>query len=225
MRTTNSLGTFRIFTAVSVVALCACHTLSSPVSDDGADSGNPNGAVSNTVGILSITADSSSFAVGHGSRIYLFWNGQPFPFDQSLVTYTVSDSTVLGCCVGGSSVGTATLTAAYGGATATIGFGVVQNAAGAVARFVDAVNHSNGNAPQWGPDSIAVPTGSIVEFGLSGASHNVVFDSVPGAPANVPTTPDSAASWHLVPRTFATAGLYHFRCTTHGESGVVLVSQ
>jgi plastocyanin len=147
------------------------------------------------------------------------YNGQPFPFTTSLQA-TSSDSTVLACCAIGESVGQATLTYTYANLTASVGIAVTKNADGASAFFAA---RSGGTGAVWLPDSLQVPVGSLVEFSIF-ADHNVVFDSVAGAPADIPALPAGTRTVTLGKRTFATPGTFRFTCTTHRERGVVVVT-
>jgi plastocyanin len=50
-------------------------------------------------------------------------------------------------------------------------------------------------------------------------SHNVVFDAAAGAPADIPVGPAGSA----VDRTFSTVGSFAYKCSVHGETGIVSV--
>jgi plastocyanin len=62
------------------------------------------------------------------------------------------------------------------------------------------------------PNLITVQAGSTVVFAFGGGrEHNVFFDrSVPGAPADIPTTKDVN-----IARTFSTRGAFKFDCVLH----------
>lgn len=206
---------------LAIVSVAGCGTLAHPSNNDGADSGNPTGINSGATPTLTLEADSAAIAVGSGSVIRVYYNGQPFPFGTSLLTMTSSDSTVVGCCAYGSSVGSATLTYTYANLQASVDMAVHQNSNGAWARL-GAVTRATGSF--WVPDSVHVPVGSLVEFSLfAEGKHNVAFDSIPGAPADIPT-PTQTVPPVIVARTFSTAGRFPFRCTLHGETGVVIVT-
>ena len=69
----------------------------------------------------------------------------------------------------------------------------------------------------FNPSSLSVSTGTTVNFTFESVTHNVTFDSKPGAPANIGDTYSSSAT-----RTFATAGSYPYQCTIHsGMRGTV----
>jgi len=61
------------------------------------------------------------------------------------------------------------------------------------------------------PAALTVAKGTTVTFTFASVTHNVTFDAVSGAPANIPST--SGAS---VTRTFSTAGSFGYQCTLHG---------
>lgn len=72
----------------------------------------------------------------------------------------------------------------------------------------------------FNPTSLTVPAGTTVTFTFESVLHDVVFDNVTGAPANI----DAAASTS-VSRTFATKGAFGFNCTIHaGMRGTVTVN-
>jgi hypothetical protein len=208
--------------ALVIACLAACGELAHPVSNDGNDVGFKSGANPGT-GSLSLSADSTAIAVGSGVSIKVMYNSEPFPFNTALLTTASSDSTKVECCAFGVSVGSATLTYSYNGAQASIGISVHQNSAGASARLTASTNPNTG-VSSWVTDSVQVPVSSLVEFALF-PDHNVVFDSVPGAPSNIPAPGGTASSVFVFPRSFATPGVFTFHCSVHGESGVVVITR
>jgi plastocyanin len=73
----------------------------------------------------------------------------------------------------------------------------------------------------FSPFPAAVAPGGSVTFAFGSVPHNVYFDAVPGAPADIP----GANSNVTITRTFATAGTYIYRCRIHrGMKGSVVVS-
>ena len=198
---------------------CGCGGLAHPLSNDGNDAGNPQGANSGATPTLSLAADSAAIAVGSGTAVHVYYNQQPLTSTSIIVAS--SDSTVVGCCAFGTSVGSATLTYSYNGLQASIDMAVHANSAGAVAQLIA---FTRNGASFWLPDSVHVPVGSLVQFSVfAEGKHNVAFDSVPGAPSDIPT-PTQLVGPAIVARTFAQAGRFPFHCTRHGETGVVIVT-
>lgn len=73
------------------------------------------------------------------------------------------------------------------------------------------------------PPAITVATGAIVtwEWAAATVAHNVTFDAVAGAPANIPDKTTTGT----VTRTFNTAGAFTYQCTNHGGmTGTVTVN-
>lgn len=72
------------------------------------------------------------------------------------------------------------------------------------------------------PTSLTVSQGTTVTWEWQGitVAHNVTFDQVTGAPANIPDRTSGS-----VARTFNTAGTFNYDCTNHaGMSGTVTVN-
>jgi plastocyanin len=121
-----------------------------------------------------------------------------------LVT-TRDGRTILRCAVAAALVSTAALGACHSASTSPNAVDVI----GAGSSFI--------------PPSVDIPVNGIVRFNLkkepNGDGHNVIFDAVPGAPADIPEAKDSVVS-----RTFAAAGTFSFSCTVHpGMAGRVVV--
>lgn len=207
----------RVLAIFSVLA-AGCGGLSHPINDDGADKGSPTGINPGTQ-TLSVSVGSSVLAVGDTVWINGTLNGAPLT-NNGLLSVTSSDSTVAtagGQVIFARSVGTATFNVTFNGVTAPpLGIGVVPDAAGTSALVV---LQSGGGLSAFVPASVTVARGSQVAFEF-GAQHNLVFQSAPGAPANINQTPGGA----YATRVFSTAGTYAFRCTLHGESGTIVVS-
>ena len=71
----------------------------------------------------------------------------------------------------------------------------------------------------FSPAFVTITVGSIVRFNITGVAHDVTFQAVTGAPANIPVTTDQVVS-----RTFNTKGTFPYDCRTHpGMSGSVTV--
>ena len=61
--------------------------------------------------------------------------------------------------------------------------------------------------------------GTVTWSNDTGLSHNVTFNAVPGAPADVPSSANGSAA-----RTFASVGTFDYQCTNHGGmAGSVVV--
>lgn len=85
----------------------------------------------------------------------------------------------------------------------------------AASAAVEAGASSNSFTPQ----TVDVKLGGTVTWTFGARPHNVVFEAVSGAPANVPVTSNGRAS-----RTFSTAGTFPYDCTLHaGMTGTVRV--
>ncbi len=71
----------------------------------------------------------------------------------------------------------------------------------------------------FSPFSTTIKVGGSVHFNISGDPHNVIFEKVAGAPADVNVVTNVVAS-----RTFTSRGTYPFDCTVHpGMSGRIVV--
>jgi plastocyanin len=196
------------------VLLASCGVLAHPVSNDGSDTGNPNGVTSGGT-MLTISASRSNLGVGDTASILGSVGGQAIANNGSFVA-TSSDPTVL--FVGGTSmfarsVGSVTITATDNGYQATMGV-TVHAAANGTSATIDVTST---DPPTFSPNNLYVTAGSAVQF-VTGTTHNVVFDVVSGAPQNVPVGAGA------VIRTFSVVGAFTYSCTVHGETGVVNVT-
>lgn len=73
------------------------------------------------------------------------------------------------------------------------------------------------SASVFSPASLAVSAGTTVTYTFESVEHNVVFDNVSGAPANIGSTTSAS-----VTRTFGTKGSFPYQCTIHsGMRGTV----
>src|SRR5262249_22747974 len=70
---------------VSAAVACACGGLAHPLSNDGHDVGNPNGANTGATPTLSLSADSTSIGVGSGVAIHVYYNQSPLT-STSIIT-------------------------------------------------------------------------------------------------------------------------------------------
>jgi plastocyanin len=69
------------------------------------------------------------------------------------------------------------------------------------------------------PPEVSITSGGTVSWAFGSLEHNVNFDAVPGAPANIPTSSNETLS-----RTFNTAGTFPYHCNLHaGMNGSVTV--
>jgi len=201
-----------------LLAACAasCGGLEHPVSNDGADARNPNGASGGTT-ILTISASKSNLGMGETASIMGTVGGQAIANNGSFNS-TSSDPTVLfvsGTYVAARSVGSVTINATYNGYQAsppiTVWVHPASNGSSA------AIGVTSDDPPAFSPNNVYVKVGAAVQF-TTGATHNVVFDILSGAPQNVPTGAG------VVLRTFTVVGSFTYRCTAHGEAGVVSVT-
>lgn len=69
------------------------------------------------------------------------------------------------------------------------------------------------------PKTVNLKVGGTVTWSFGGREHNVIFQKVGGAPADIPVTSNAQVS-----RTFNTAGSYPYDCTLHaGMVGTITV--
>lgn len=72
----------------------------------------------------------------------------------------------------------------------------------------------------FGPSSLTVNAGDVVTFAFGSVAHNVFFDQLAGAPADI----DGLNANVSIQRTFATPGTYHYTCHIHPSmTGTVVV--
>jgi plastocyanin len=72
----------------------------------------------------------------------------------------------------------------------------------------------------FSPATLTVSAGEQVTFAFGTVGHNVFFDTQTGAPSNIEGTNASVN----VPRTFSTAGSFHYTCHIHpGMQGTIVV--
>jgi plastocyanin len=208
-----------VYGAVAAAAFlgAACGGLAHPVSNEGADAGNPNGANPGTT-ILTINASRTPLSVGDTASIVGNVGGMPIANNGAFQS-TSSDPSVLfvgGTALFARSAGTATINATYNGYAASPPLTVTVYPAANGAYAVITVQ--NTEPPAFAPASVYVKVGAQVQFSV-GTAHNVVFDVLAGAPQNVQTGAGS------VLRAFSVTGMFTYQCTIHGESGVVNVTQ
>lgn len=209
---------------VSSLAGVSCKDigLAAPVDNGGACTNNSACVATTPSNTLSLSAATTSIPVGGGVAITPMYNGQLLISNSLALQATVSDSTVLSgsaFAASGLSVGGATITATYQGASASISFVVVPQ--DGLSGIMHLITSPSTGAWQWFPGAMHVVPGAAVEFGIGNGAvqHNVVFDSVPGAPQNIP----AGASGFATVSTFETVGSFPFHCSIHGEAGVINV--
>ena len=72
----------------------------------------------------------------------------------------------------------------------------------------------------FNPSPIRIDSGGTITFAFGSVAHNVYFDAVAGAPADIPGNNASTS----VSRTFATPGTYGYSCHIHpGMRGSIVV--
>jgi plastocyanin len=207
-----------IVAAAACAVLCAaCGGLAHPISDDGACAGSTSPTCQNPGTLtLNLNVPRTILAVGDTETIGATFDGLTITPNGIFNAFS-SDSTELrvgGMFMQALSVGNVTVYATYEGYPATVGIGVVANAAGVSA----SVGVLNTSPPAFVPNVLRVGVGSVVSFAL-GATHNLVFDPVAGAPDGIATGDGATAQT----RKFTTAGTFTYQCTVHGETGVVNV--
>ena len=213
---------------IASLVLCAVCVMSCshPINDDGNDITNPVGHNPGTHTLL-MSADRTDIGVGESAVITVTYDGAAIAaaVPGNMLVVTVSDPSVIasaGTGAFGQSVGSATVTGTYQGASASIAFSV-HAVNGISALLYPSVNTITGVA-MWTPQGgVHIPSGSTVQFTLlsGGEYHNVVFDPVPGAPQSITQSGMLESST----RQFPTAGMFTFTCTIHGETGLVSILQ
>ena len=72
----------------------------------------------------------------------------------------------------------------------------------------------------FNPSPVKIVSGGTITFAFGSVAHNVYFDAVTGAPADIPGNNASAS----VSRTFASPGTYAYSCHIHpGMRGLIVV--
>jgi plastocyanin len=199
----------------SAAGVAACGGLAHPVSNDGNDANNPNGKNPGT-NTLNLTVVNTNLAVGDTESVTGTYAGATL-MNNGTFTVTSSDPSVVnvgGVSMQARSVGSATITASYATSQSTITISV--HPSNGISAIVGLYATS---PPAWLPTPVRVQVGSNVQFGI-GSTHNVVFDAVPGAPANIAV---GANGVNLI-RLFSTAGAFTYQCTIHGEAGLINVA-
>ena len=203
--------------AFSAAGVAACGGLAHPVSNDGSCPPTSSACTNPGTNTLNLTVVNASLAVGDTESVTGTYAGATL-MNNGTFTVTSSDPSVVyvgGVSMMGRSVGSATITGSYSTSQSTITVSVHSSNNGISAIVgVQALS-----PPAWVPSPVKVQVGSNVQFGI-GSAHNVVFDAVQGAPANIAV---GATGVNLI-RLFPTAGAFTFQCTIHGESGVINVT-
>jgi plastocyanin len=215
------VSTCALALSVACIASCDAVGISKPISSDGSCASAAAGCQQNKgAQSLSLTADHTILKVGEGVSITARFGGMTLNGSGNFLPATVSDSSVISASAFGAyglSVGTASLTASYEGSPATLAFSVVPNADG-VSAIVQLLVYAGGTTA-WLPAVVKARPGWTVQFNSTDNTlhkHNVVFDPLPGAPADVAL---GASSFRMFP----VAGSFTYSCTVHGETGVVNV--
>lgn len=208
---------------IFIACLAACGGLAHGVSNDGNDVTNPIATNPGTP-TLYLSAVTTDLAVGDGEAIAATYDGAALKSGEPLFA-TISDTGVVygsAFAVLALAVGNATVTGTYNGSQATIGFSIHQGSDGADGLVLMMVNTIT-DSSFWVPSQLEVHTGANVRFNITpppgSVQHNVVFDSIPGAPSNIA----AGASGFATYRVFPTAGTFTYHCTLHGERGAVHV--
>ena len=72
----------------------------------------------------------------------------------------------------------------------------------------------------FNPSPVKIVPGGTITFAFGSVAHNVYFDAVAGAPADIPGNNASTS----VSRTFASPGTYVYNCHIHpGMTGTIVV--
>lgn len=201
--------------AVALALLPACGGLAHPTSNDGLD------GPGESVGTPSVSYSISNQApkVGETVNVSVFANGQPVATNTGS-NVTSSDQSVLVGTAGfyrAVSVGSSTIGISYGTYNTTQKITVLPSADGMSAYVYNQSTVVSG--PSFSPPSVSVKAGASIEFKFTDGTHNLVFDVVPGAPADV----ESSAANLNPTRQFSSFGTFSYRCTIHGETGNVTV--
>lgn len=219
----RNLTTIAFTLAAISSASCNAAGISHPISDDGSCNGLAASAcqTNHNTTTLTLSADHTLLKVGQGVAISPMYNGQVLQTNVSLPATLTDSSVISGSAFSafGLAVGQSTINVTYGGAQASISFGVEPSDDGLSAE-VGATVYAGNAGTIWLPMAPKVSAGSTVQFRTKdsvGQNHDIVFDAVAGAPANV-------VAGALVTRVFATAGTFPYHCSLHGEQGMVTVT-
>lgn len=139
--------------------------------------------------------------------------GTPVFSTSDATRATVSATGVVTGVAAGTATITATLTA--GGATRT------GTATVTVATTAPPVGNVTVTTPgeSFSPSTVTIAPGGTVTWQISGATHNVTFNTLAPTGGNIPDRSSGS-----VARTFPAAGTYDYRCTRHnGMNGRVVV--
>lgn len=169
---------------------------------------------------VTMTPATASITVGATTQLTaVVLNQTGAPFVGASVSYTsgtpaTASVNAAGLVTGvapGTSIITATATAGAVTRTATATITVTGPTTATV------VSGAAANTFTPGDQTIAI--GGTVTWTFGARPHNVIFNAVTGAPANVPTTTNASVS-----RTFPTAGTFPYLCNLHaGMSGTISV--
>jgi plastocyanin len=217
-----SLARFLAVGALALATACDAVGIARPAGNDGSCAGSNAASCQPNTGTQSfkLSADHTVLKVGEGVGITATFGGMTLNGTGNFLPATISDSSVISASAFGAyglAVGQATLTASYEGTPATLEFSVMPNADGVSAIVLIQVFASGVTA--WVPVAARVHAGWTVRFSTgdnTNHKHNVVFEPVPGAPADVALGLSGL-------RVFTTAGPFTYSCTIHGETGVVNV--
>jgi plastocyanin len=197
-----------LFVASAVLVLAAC-------SDD--DPVTPPAPALTTVTVTPATASVVQGATTQLSAAALDQNGAAFAGATIAWTSgTPANATVSAAgLVTGVAPGTSTITAtATSGTVTRTGTATITVTAPTTATVV-----SGAAANTFTPQDITIAVNGTVTWTFGARPHNVIFNAVAGAPANVATTTNNSVS-----RQFPTAGSFPYVCNLHaGMTGTVTV--
>jgi plastocyanin len=169
---------------------------------------------------VTVTPPTASIAVGATSQLtaaVLDQNGTAFTgatvsyASGTPATATVSATGLVTGVAPGSSIITVAATAGTVTRSATATITVTAPAAATVV--------AGAAANTFTPIDLTVAIGGTVTWTFGARPHNVIFNTVAGAPTNVATTTNASVS-----RTFPTAGTFPYLCNLHaGMTGTVTV--
>jgi len=205
-----------------VTTLFVCAVMAAIGGCGGGDSTGPSntqtlGAITTTPSSIgTLQAGSTTSIVVHGTDTdgnpIANLTGVSFLSQNENVAVLLAGGTVIGLSSGTTQV---TVTVSFHGVTK------VANVPVTVVGTLPTTNEITGSTSSftWNPAIVAVARTGTVSFTFGSLNHSVLFATVTGAPANVPTTTNAT-----VPRTFNTAGNFSFECGVHpGMTGTVIV--